>query len=466
VSLYISNVEIDGQLMSVRINEGWITDIGAELKRPRGVDELFGDGGALLPGLHDHHIHLLSSAAALNSLPVGPPAISTRREFIRTLREKAISTPPGEWIRAIGYHESIAGLLDRHALDEIVNVQPLRIQHRSGGVWFLNTAGLAAAELEFADEPGVDRDAAGTATGRLWRADHLLRPFSTEIEEDLEKVSLAAASFGVTGFTDAAPHQTSTGLTRLVVAKKRGFIRQRLTLMSPIGLGVAADEGVETGPVKVMLDDESLPHFDELVAIIAESHGTGRSVAIHCATATQSVLALSALAEAGPNGLDRIEHGSQIPFDLDNLALKCSVTVVTQPHFIQERGDEYLFDIPAHLQHELYRAQTLVEAGIPVAAGSDAPFGTANPWTAMSAAIRRTTLSGAVIGPRERIAPSRALNLFLGESTNPAQVRRVQIGARADLCLLKEGRELASRSMCTELVRATIIDGEMVYQSS
>jgi predicted amidohydrolase YtcJ len=466
VSLYISNVEIDGQLTSVRIIEGRITDIGADLKRPRGVDKLSGDGGALLPGLHDHHLHLLSSAAALNSLLVGPPAISTRHEFVRTLRQKALSTPPGEWIRAVGYHESIAGLLDRHSLDEIVNVQPLRIQHRSGGVWFLNSAGLAAAELEFADEPGVDRDAAGIATGRLWRADHLLRPFSMEIEEDLERVSLAAASFGVTGFTDAAPDQTSAGLTTLVVAKKKGFIRQRLTLMTPRGLGVPDHEGVEIGPVKVMLDDESLPSFDDLVALIAESHGAGRSVAIHCATVTQSVLALSALSEAEPNGFDRIEHGSQMPFDLDDMAVKCSVTVVTQPHFIQERGDKYLLEIPPYLQHELYRAQTLVEAGIPIAAGSDAPFGSANPWTAMSAAIRRTTLTGAVIGPRERIAPSRALNLFLGEATNPARLRRVQIGARADLCLLKTGRESALRSMCSELVRATIIDGELVYQST
>ena len=36
----------------------------------------------------------------------------------------------GEWLRGTGYHESVAGELDRHALDRWVPARPVRVQHR------------------------------------------------------------------------------------------------------------------------------------------------------------------------------------------------------------------------------------------------------------------------------------------------------------------------------------------------
>ena len=61
-------------------------------------------GGALLPGLHDHHVHLMAMAAARDSVDVGTAGLA------------ALRTAPGDdWVRAVGYHESIAGPLDRDA---------------------------------------------------------------------------------------------------------------------------------------------------------------------------------------------------------------------------------------------------------------------------------------------------------------------------------------------------------------
>ena len=62
------------------------------------------------------------------------------------------------------------------------------------------------------------------------------------------------------------------------------------------------------------------------------------------------------------------------------------VTVVTQPNFVAERGDQYLVDVPAAQHHELWRVATLTRAGVPVALSTDAPFGDADPWAAMRAA--------------------------------------------------------------------------------
>ena len=68
---------------------------------------------------------------------------------------------PGDdgWIRAVGYHDPVAGPLDRAALDAMVPTVPLRIQHRSGVLWILNSAGLVRVGL------------AGHPDGRLRSAD-------------------------------------------------------------------------------------------------------------------------------------------------------------------------------------------------------------------------------------------------------------------------------------------------------
>ena len=38
------------------------------------------------------------------------------------------------------------------------------------------------------------------------------------------------------------------------------------------------------------------------------------------------------------------------------------VTVVTQPNFVAERGDQYLTDVPAAEHHELWRVASLLKA--------------------------------------------------------------------------------------------------------
>ena len=43
-------------------------------------------GDALIPGLHDHHIHLNSTAVAINSVICGPPDVSNEIELIEKIK--------------------------------------------------------------------------------------------------------------------------------------------------------------------------------------------------------------------------------------------------------------------------------------------------------------------------------------------------------------------------------------------
>src|SRR5699024_11148520 len=123
---------------------------------------------------------------------------------------------------------------------------------------------------------------------------------------------------------------------------------------------------------------------------VAAAHDAGRSVAVHCVTPVQLVLALS----AGLDARDRIEHASLVPDELIPLLVAAGPTVVTQPGLVHTRGDRYLRDVPADEHDALYRLASLQRAGIRVAASSDAPYGSPGPWLSIHAAVRRQTAGG------------------------------------------------------------------------
>jgi predicted amidohydrolase YtcJ len=472
------------RVADVRVSDGFVTEVSADpLRAGPGETVVDAAGGALLPGLHDHHIHLMSLAAAASSVHVGPPGVLDGAGLRRALRSAAEPAPaPGpeaeagvaRWIRAVGYHPAVAGDLDRLALDEIVPDRPVRLQYRTGELWVLNSLAVKLAGVGACPLAGVERDAAGRPTGRLWRLDSWLREAVPPVPVDLAGVGRAAAAAGVVGFTDATPARTAAEQSALVAAVVSGSLPQRLTLMrgcpdgrrSPDGgdaaRAVIASGRLSWGPTKIILDDATLPDPASLATRIRASHRSGRPVAVHCVTRVQLVVALAALDEAGARDGDRIEHAAVVPPELRGPMRSHRLTVVTQPIFIAERGDRYLADVTDEDPQALYPAASLLAAGVRVAAGTDAPFGGPDPWRSIAAAIDRRTAGGTVLGPGERLRPAQALGLFLGEAAAPHRLRSIRPGAVADLCLLRLPRDAALRQPSAGLVALTTVAGRLV----
>jgi predicted amidohydrolase YtcJ len=461
----IRNAEIGGRgPLDLRIDGARIAEVGAGLARHAG--ELVHDArrGALLPGLHDHHIHLYALAAAEGSLACGPPALHGESELVAALRAQ-----PGDgWLRGVGYHESVAGLPDRERLDAWLPTRPLRIQHRSGALWLLNTRALDAlgvgARAGDADPPGLERDATGRATGRLVRGDAWLRTRLPDAAPPLAPVGAALARRGVTGVTDTGPDNDAALLARLCAAADAGALPQRLRVMGRPGLPTPASPRVARGAVKALLDEARLPGFDAFVAAIRAAHTEGRGLAVHCVTRAELVFALEAFRSAGARRGDRLEHASVAPPDLVALAAALPLAVVTQPHFVAERGDAYLRDVEPAERRWLYRARGWLAAGVPLAAGSDAPYGAADPWRAMAAAVARETAAGATLGADEALTPEQALALFTSTADAPGGAARpVAAGAAADLCLLDRPWRDARERLFADDVAATWCAGRLVW---
>jgi predicted amidohydrolase YtcJ len=136
--------------------------------------------------------------------------------------------------------------------------------------------------------------------------------------------------------------------------------------------------------------------------------------------------------------------------------------VVTQPHFVAERGAAYRRHVEPLEQPWLYRCASLQRAGVSLAAGSDAPVGTWDPWSIMVAAVRGSDLPEHV-RPDEQLDPEAALALFTGAPDAPGTRRGVTEGARADLCLLDRPWQEARRDLADVVVRATLVGGEVVH---
>lgn len=379
----IRDVQVEGARVDVRIAGGLVTGIGPRLASIPAEDEIDGLGGALLPGLHDHHVHLRATAAARASVDC--------RAGLHVL-----TTVAADRIRGVRSGESV----DRTVLDGLVADRPVRVQHRSGALWMLNSA--AIAELEalglLTGHPGVERDESGRPTGRLWRLDHLLRDTWPSIG-DLEGLGLELASYGITGVTDATPD-----------LDEPPPLPQTVTLL---------------GRRKLLLHDHDLPSFDELAARVSKLHAAGLPVAVHCVTRESLLLTLAVLDDVGRLPEDRIEHAAVVP---EPAALR-GLKVVTQPGFVADRGDDYRRDVAADDLPHLYPFASLLAAGVDAVASSDAPYGPADPWQVIRAASRRELL------PEERVTPQVALQGYLrGPELGPR--RRVRVGQPAALTLL------------------------------
>lgn len=459
--------------VDLRVAGGAIVEIGPRLAGFGRADELDAAGGWLIPGFHDHHLHLRALVAARSSVRLGPPHVRNPGELRAALRGAPRRDPHG-WIRAVGYHESVAGDLDAASLDEVVSDRPVRVQHRSGILWVLNSMALEKVGAHTEASSRVERDDRGALTGRLWRMDRwLARRTATLPAEDWKQglglLSSEAAAMGVTGWTDATPGRSDGDALELAEAVVTGVVRQRLHLMvSPGSRDVITGgriERVTPGPVKVILDDFELPELGRFVELIREAHLSGSRVAVHCVTRAQLVLTLSAFEEAGgPGSGDRIEHGAVIPQQLISRLRDQDLTVVTQPNFVGERGDDYLRSVDADEIEDLWRARSLAENGVKVACGTDAPFGDPNPWSALRSATTRRTPSGECLGPGERVDALTAASWWWGTGDEPSCPRRIEVGARADLVVLGEPlAEAASAYGTAPPITATVVRGEIAY---
>jgi predicted amidohydrolase YtcJ len=489
---------------SVAVGGGRIRAVGDsdEIAFLRGCDTRVVDcqGGALVPGFHDAHCHFLALASSVLALDCGSERALSIVDIKQLIRGEAAHRPRGRWIRARDYDD---GLLaeGRHPtaldLDDVTPFHPVRLEHRSGHATVLNSQAMAllgvTRETPDLADGVIARGVDGRPTGLFLEMSSHIRGLMAnhrregELEEGVERANRLLLSRGITSLQDAGADNDLSKWKTFRRLKGEGLMTPRVTMMAghryvddflARGLGPGSgDEGLRLGAAKVMVTLTTgalYPGPEELRVIAHDVAGRGFQMALHAVEEESILAAAGAIVWVGGLGLredrrHRIEHCSEgTPRALEAVA-GSGAMVVTQPGFIYHNGDRYLDLVEEDLRPYLYPMGSLVERGIPWAAGSDAPVASVNPLLDLYAAATRRTAKGRVLGPGQTVDVGEALRAWtLGAAEScfrEGEVGSVEQGKLADLVLLDgDPTRVPPEDINNLKVLMTVAGGEVVWE--
>jgi predicted amidohydrolase YtcJ len=201
----------------------------------------------------------------------------------------------------------------------------------------------------------------------------------------------------------------------------------------------------------------------ELRELMGRASTAGLDVATHAIGDAAVAEALSAYADTGATG--SIEHAQLVRReDLARVAALGLRASVQPAHLIDDRDVTDL--CWGDRADRVYMFRSMLDAGIELALGSDAPVARLDPWLAMAAAVHRSGDEREAWQPQESLTPREALAASVDGH------RGVRAGSPADLALLDHdplesaGTELeqAARLRSTR-VAATWVGGSLVHSS-
>lgn len=458
-------------------------------------------GMTLVPGFHDAHCHLLALASRLQQLDCGPASAPSIADLVRLISHKARQTPTCQWVRVYGYDEHLLKEA-RHPtaadLDRAAPNHPVRLDHRTGHATVLNTAAMNLLDIGPDFQPPahavVLRNDSGYPTGVFLEMTpeigRLMRHFRSliEFEEDVRDANALLLSKGITAIQDAGHSNGIEQWRTFSSLKQEGALTPRVTMMAGLphaddeelqhAASSAYDEELRLGAVKVMLTSTTgalQPTLQELTELSIHHHREGRQLAFHAIEAESVIAAAHAIAAAGrahlnPDHRHRIEHCAEGSTEILKMVKDSGAMVVTQPGFIYHHGPKYLAQVDPGLVPHLYPLASLDNAGIPWAAGSDAPVALPDPLLHVQASVERRTSDGRSIGPNQAVFPNRALNAWTIDAARSCfqekSLGSISPGKFADLVLLsKDPTQTPPEEIGNIAVQMTIVGGRIVWEA-
>lgn len=433
-------------------------------------------GATVMPGIVDPHLHLFGLAA--RGAHFDASGFEDVTALLSAIRRHAVDLPEGAWVRGDGLDEVGLGRLPRASeLERAAGGRPVRLRHRSRHASVLSTTALARLPIGLA---GLER-VRGTPTGLVAGAEHAVGNLVGPLPPDVLASGLASASrvlaaLGITTVADATPRRLAE-LAPLARAVTSGAVAQRVFAMRPWrDRGWRRRGRLAPGPVKILV--EETPHgLDPSAAVLARrialAAARGAQVAVHCTGMATLVAALAAFervpARHRVGRRHRLEHLGECPPAFVARIAALDLTVVTNPAFVYWRGDVYRQETDGAARAWLYRARSLLDAGIAVAAGSDAPVVDPSPWIGMAAARTRRTRDGRALGVDERVDATTAFGMHTQNAARALHADRLGVlraGAPADLIVVTPDPLVAETAAVRETtVRLAMIDGRIVWRA-
>lgn len=513
----------DGKILAVGTN----TEI--EALAGSGTEGVNLQGRPVLPGLADIHVHLASDAGqarAVEARDFFDPSIRSVADIQARIREYAAQTPPGEWIVARGSPMQDFRLEERRfpSREELDAAAPEHPCYISFGAHVIVANSLALRLKQVTrDTPSpqggtvVKDPTTGEPTGVLReRAQYLVkvRESGQELDALRETILLElqkCAARGVTSIHDIVVNRDEVRAYQQLAREDRLPVRVQMLLRviesrfskeSLLDLGFLHGFGsdwLRLGGIKMSIDGgftgknaafseplafhgEENPGLiriqqDELDDTVWRYHELGMRCCVHAIGDVAMDMILDAYEKAlqrlpRQDHRHRVEHLGNWMMTPERIerARRLGVLPIPNPSIMYFLGAQVVETLGPRRTERAFPFRTLLDAGFPLAFGSDAPgYWPVDPLRDLGAAVARSTTDGLRLAPEEAITLQEGLRAqtataaFIGFQERT--LGSLEVGKLADLVVLAEDPFRFSPERFRELpVELTITGGRVVYR--
>jgi predicted amidohydrolase YtcJ len=477
----------------------------------------------IVPGFIDCHNHA-GGTTLLYEVLVGNPfevEFVTIGSIVDKLRARARETPAGNWVE--GYFFDDTKLkdqrpLDVHDLDRVSAEHPVAVHHRGGHTSFYNSKALELAHItrDTANPAGgtFDRDAHGDLTGRVTdRARAAFegvghRPtFSAEERAKRARDGLAYISKQFVRYGLTSVHHEGGDLAALQDVRARGELLHRVSYepnermidaMIAGGLRTGfGDEWIKLGATSEHTVDGSFsertmalsapypgvepPYRGNVTTTQAELdgwvervHRAGIQVNCHANGDVAIDMYLRAIERAQrlaprPDARPKITHCTLVNDDLVRRIKALGAVPAMFTTYAYYNSDKFVF-YGEELMKRCMAYRTLLDAGVPAAAGSDFAPGPFAPLMGIQGMVTRTGWNGKTWGANQRITVDDALrvNTINGAYASHEETLKGSIaeGKLADFVTLADDPHSVDPAKIKDIqIVQTVVGGRVAYQA-
>jgi len=475
--------------VDVLVEDGLVTTVATHLDPRPGVEEYDADGRWCAPGLWDQHVHFTQWTLASQRLDL---AKARTPEQILALVAERVTTLPG--VPVIGWGHRPGGW-DRDVtvseLDAVTGETPVVLIAGDGHHAWLNTTALMHLAMPVRDSVVRENEWFSVYPRLMTLASN-----DGTSPEAFRRTLDAAAARGIVGMVDfefgANRHDWAERWSRDCDVLRVRWATYADTLDEVLDAGLrtgdplpGCDERIQMGPLKIISDGSlntrtawccepyvgtprleypsGQPNLsgDELRDLLKRAHAGGLEVATHAIGDAAVAEALAAYADTGAVG--SIEHAQMVGRDDVRRMADLGVRASVQPaHLLDDR------DISERVWpgrgDRCFAFRWMLDDGVELALGSDAPVSPLDPWLAIAAAVHRSADERDPWHGEHGLTPAEALAASVdGQPT-------IGVGSPGDLVLL-DADPLASHgdtaatgaALRTMSVALTAVAGNVVH---
>ncbi|HWO75473.1 MAG TPA: amidohydrolase [Bacillus sp. (in: firmicutes)] len=475
-------------------------------------------GSMMLPGLVDSHMHLIGYGESLLRLDL--TTVRSKQELLNQVRMRAEIASQGEWIVGEGWDENNWDQIEiptSQELSEVAPYNPVLLKRTCRHAIVVNHEALKRANIDkdTPNPPGgiIERDMNGELTGYLKdQAQELVfkvqpKVNHTYLENALTTAIQSAWRLGLTGghTEDLSYYGDFLATYRAfenVILKNNMPFRAHLLVHHTVidewkenGFDqLGCNAFIDFGAMKIFADGAlggrtallSQPYADDpatngvaihskeqLLQLVEKARSYQLPVAVHAIGDLAFEYVLEAIEKSPtPAGKrDRLIHAQILRKDLVERSKKLSVIFDIQPRFVASDFPWVLERVGAQTYDYLYAWKSLLEEGIALAGGSDAPIEPLDPLLGIHAAVTRTKpydTQHQVFMAEQRLSMYEALSLFTKGSAyaenKELEYGTIESGKRADFTILNQDLfQINHERILDTKVAATVINEQLVY---